>query len=188
MPCYPRRVNPLAQLLMYTVRYFMQDKVPSSLGSLHKVTHLRIVIYSQSKVDAATDLPVPLTPSSGLARAVHPSRFDFKGTAAALARPLPSLRFLSLTTCGRFVGPYEDDRDLATILPPHEPNADDGSKTPPILFSLLGQNIQTPKIRLAAGAAGCQPSECPRSGYEATSSSKMAHTAHLRLSARRLAI
>ena len=119
MPCYPRRVNPLAQLLMYTVRYFMQDKVPSSLGSLHKVTHLRIVIYSQSKVDAATDLPVPLTPSRGLARAVHPSRFDFKGTAAALARPLPSLRFLSLTTCGRFVGPYEDDRDLATILPPH---------------------------------------------------------------------
>lgn len=80
------------------------------------------------------------------------------------------------------------NRTSPTILPPHEPNADDGSKTPPILFSLLGQNIQTPKIRLAAGAAGCQPSECPRSGYEATSSSKMAHTAHLRLSARRLAI
>ncbi|KAM5544155.1 hypothetical protein V8D89_002204 [Ganoderma adspersum] len=93
------------------------DKVLSSLEPLHKLTHLRIIIHSESPEHADSDAFEPFTPAEYFQRAIHPSIFDYQGTARALARPLPSLQFLSLTTCGRFFL-YEEDRDPITqVLP-----------------------------------------------------------------------
>ena len=78
-----------------------QDGTRALLRPLHRLTHLHVAFRSESYEDAESHARAP---SEELARALHPSMFDFQGTAAALAvaRRLPSLRVLVLTTCGYF--------------------------------------------------------------------------------------
>ncbi|KAM5544154.1 hypothetical protein V8D89_002203 [Ganoderma adspersum] len=126
----------------------LSDNVLSSLESLHRLTHLRLVIHSESTENADTEVSesVLLTPSEGLERAVHPSMFDFQGTADLLAQRLPSLQFLLLTSCGDFVS-RGNDRYAATAVVTKrwavsrawsvaEPDADEMQDEEPMLVEL----------------------------------------------------
>ncbi|KAI1786466.1 hypothetical protein LXA43DRAFT_1099167 [Ganoderma leucocontextum] len=71
----------------------------SGLQPLHKLTHLRIIIGANIYVHK--DAPSPFRPREGrYAHPFRPSMSDFEETATALARILPSLQNLFLTTSG----------------------------------------------------------------------------------------
>ena len=85
-----------------------QGELLSSLRPLHKLTHLRIVFHSESPEDTDKDTDAdggtsaPPAPVEDLARALHPSSFNFEGIATTVVQALPSLQALFLTTCGYF--------------------------------------------------------------------------------------
>ena len=73
----------------------------------HKLIHLRIVIGTTVHINQSA-YSEPSAPPEEYAHAFRPSTFDFAGTATALARALPSLRHVFLTTGGflAHVDPY----------------------------------------------------------------------------------
>ncbi|PIL23487.1 hypothetical protein GSI_14798 [Ganoderma sinense ZZ0214-1] len=85
-------------------------EILSAVQHLHKLTHLRIVVYAAISLGTPWSGPY----SEGLIDAMRGSAFDFKGTAAALARPLPSLQFLALTMSGCLTchDPSDSDREV----------------------------------------------------------------------------
>ncbi|KAM5544339.1 hypothetical protein V8D89_001999 [Ganoderma adspersum] len=78
------------------------DRTLALLRPLHKLTHLHVAFHSKSYEDAGSHAPAQRALLEELARTLHPSMFDFPGTAAALVRPLPVLQVLVLTTYGYF--------------------------------------------------------------------------------------
>ncbi|KAM5533400.1 hypothetical protein V8D89_012950 [Ganoderma adspersum] len=68
----------------------------SALQPLQKLTHLRVVIHATLCHGASW----AATHSQDFIDAIHGSAFDFDGTVAAFARPLPSLQFIALDTSG----------------------------------------------------------------------------------------
>ncbi|PIL25387.1 hypothetical protein GSI_13277 [Ganoderma sinense ZZ0214-1] len=123
------------------------DKVLSSLAPLRKLTHLRLALHSESTDDAASDTFEPLTPEQELQRAVHPSLFDFDGTAGALARLLSaSLRFLSLTTSGRFLRLHPDTY-AGDLITPHLPYGKDWAVSRAWSVSFAGHNVDADGVQ-----------------------------------------
>ncbi|KAI1787784.1 hypothetical protein LXA43DRAFT_1097964 [Ganoderma leucocontextum] len=75
------------------------DKLHSAFQLLHKLTHLRIVVHSNAFDDSAPELP-PAAHSQEFVHALCGPAFDHEGSAAALVRSLPALRYVFLTTSG----------------------------------------------------------------------------------------
>lgn len=73
-----------------------QDKLIPVLRPLHKLAHLRAVLQSDVRDRAYT----AMADSDEFLGTVRGDAFDFAGTSASLARSLPSLRFVFLTTRG----------------------------------------------------------------------------------------
>ncbi len=93
----------------YSSRIFPpQNSILFSLRPLQKMTHLRIVVHSNG-IDH--DPASPAAYSEEFVRAMRASAFDFAGTAALLARPLPSLQYIFLTTSG-----YLTERDNGLLF------------------------------------------------------------------------
>ncbi|PIL30193.1 hypothetical protein GSI_07771 [Ganoderma sinense ZZ0214-1] len=85
----------------------------SALRPLRNLTHLRVLI--------CCELHRPGDPIWGKAAysekfvdAVRGPAFDFAGTAAALVRAVPSLQYVFLTTCGRFIERVEGGEGART--------------------------------------------------------------------------
>ncbi|KAI1789261.1 hypothetical protein LXA43DRAFT_1096549 [Ganoderma leucocontextum] len=72
------------------------NRILSALRPLHKLAHLRIVVHSNVHHDPS----FPVAYSGEFVRALRGSVFDFEKTAVLLVRPLPSLRYVFLTTSG----------------------------------------------------------------------------------------
>ena len=75
-----------------------QDAIVSAIRPLHKLTHLHVVVGVS--VYVTENAPWPFAPWEEYAHTFRPSRFDFEGVAATLARALPSLQYVFLTTGG----------------------------------------------------------------------------------------
>ncbi|PIL30074.1 hypothetical protein GSI_07783 [Ganoderma sinense ZZ0214-1] len=73
------------------------DGLISAIRPLRNLTHLRVVLGVTGYVDEDT-----LGPLDEYAYSFRASTFDFEGTAAALARALPSLQNVFIATTGRF--------------------------------------------------------------------------------------
>ncbi|PIL28538.1 hypothetical protein GSI_08579 [Ganoderma sinense ZZ0214-1] len=82
------------------------DEVVSSLHPLHRLTHLRVVVRADASTrsiywDHDNVKPI-IARARAYVRSFHESVFDFDGTAAALARPLRSLKYVFVETDGSF--------------------------------------------------------------------------------------
>ncbi|PIL30092.1 hypothetical protein GSI_07766 [Ganoderma sinense ZZ0214-1] len=75
-----------------------QATLIAALRPLHKLTHLRVVIGASVYVHKEASWP--RAPWGEYAHSFRGSRFDFGGTAATLARGLPSLQYVFITTGG----------------------------------------------------------------------------------------
>ncbi|KAM5543689.1 hypothetical protein V8D89_002940 [Ganoderma adspersum] len=87
------------------------DRIPSAIRPLHRLTHLRVVIGV--KLYVYDHRSPPFAPMDEYAHSFRESRFDFAGAANVLARALPRLRYIFLTTGGlltNWAGPEEGDR------------------------------------------------------------------------------
>ena len=80
--------------------------IVSAVQLLHKLTYLRIVVHSNIHHDPSN----PVAYSEEFVRATRPGTFDFAGTAVLLARSLPPLRYLFLTTSG-YLAERDDDSE-----------------------------------------------------------------------------
>ena len=70
----------------------------TALQSLQKLTHLRVIVHAT--VYHGSSESWVIAHSQDFIDAIRGSEFDFARTAAELARPLPSLQFLAITTSG----------------------------------------------------------------------------------------
>ena len=83
----------------------MQDSIVSGLQSLHKLTHLRIVIGASVYIHKIA--PSQFAPTEEYAHSFRRSTFDWEGSAATLSGALPSLQNIFLTT-GGFLANWEE--------------------------------------------------------------------------------
>ena len=79
----------------------------SSVRPLHNLTHLRVVIHFRirdSRLDwSDDDVGSPVARAKAHLRASCGPTFNFEGTAATLAAPLPCLRYIFVATNGRLL-------------------------------------------------------------------------------------
>ncbi|KAI1789257.1 hypothetical protein LXA43DRAFT_893227 [Ganoderma leucocontextum] len=96
------------------------DMIFSAIRPLHGLTHLRVVIGAS--VYIYTDASWPFAPwgPEEYAHSFRGSSFDFEGTAAALAHPLPSLQHVFITTGGFLSNWDEPDPEKGGSWKPYE--------------------------------------------------------------------
>ncbi|KAI1786259.1 hypothetical protein LXA43DRAFT_898325 [Ganoderma leucocontextum] len=78
---------------------FWSDKPRSALQVLHELTHLRIVVHSNTFDDSAPGHS-PAAHSREFVHALSAPTFDHEGSAVALDHSLPALQYVFLTTSG----------------------------------------------------------------------------------------
>ncbi|KAM5543669.1 hypothetical protein V8D89_002920 [Ganoderma adspersum] len=110
------------------------DKMISALRCLHKLTHLRVVLQS----DVSDRSYQVMLDSDAFLGTVRPSAFDFAGTSTSLARSLPSLQYVFLTTLS-LVWCLPPDIDLIPL---------------PCLLQAMAANVLC-KRSTHSGAKGC---------------------------------